>query len=39
MNPCAVIIINADAVFYAIGGLTGLLMLMVVLHLVFNLRR
>ena len=37
MNPCAVIVIQADAVFYAIGGLTGLLMLMVVLHLVFNL--
>lgn len=39
MNPCAVIVIHADAVFYAIGGLTGLLMLMVALHLVFNLRR
>lgn len=39
MNPCAVIVIQADAAFYAIGGLTGLLLLMVGLHVVVNLRR
>jgi hypothetical protein len=39
MNPCAIIMIDSAAVFYLLAGLTGLLMLMVVLHLVFNVRR
>lgn len=39
MGQCAVIVIQPDAVFYAIGGLTVLLFLMVGLHFIVNLRR
>lgn len=39
MSTCAVIMVQPEAVLYAIGGLTGLLLLMVGLHIVVNLRR